>query len=102
LVSAAPPSPNSALIGPEFRLYFPCVTNPPIIRGVTRPPDYNFSGPAGVAGLGPLSPLAGTSDLYMSQHLLTRTASKTSIRDFFVIEHIVKRPAPGRLTPFDN
>jgi arabinosyltransferase C len=93
---------TTTLIGPEFRLYFPCATNPPIIRGVTRPPDYNFSGPAGVAGLGPLSPLAGTSDLYMSQHLPTRTANRTSIRDFFVIEHIVKRPAPGTLTPFDN
>jgi EmbC C-terminal domain len=92
----------STLIGPEFRLYFPCATNPPITRGVTRPPDYDFVGPAGPEGLGPLSPMAGTFDLYASEQLLTRTSNGTSIGDFFAIHRIVKRPALRTLTPFDN
>jgi EmbC C-terminal domain len=92
----------TTLIGPEFRLYFPCATNPPIIGGATRPPDYDFVGPAGPEGLGPLSPMAGTFDLYASEQLLTRTSNGTSIGDFFAIHRIVKRPAPRTLTPFDN
>jgi EmbC C-terminal domain len=93
---------TTTLMGPEFRLYFPCATNPPITNGVTRSPDYDFVGPAGPEGLGPLSPMAGTFDLYASEQLLTRTSNGTNIHDFFAIHHIVKRPAPGRLTPFDN
>ena len=92
----------STLIGPEFRLYFPCATNPPIIGGVTRPPDYDFVGPAGPEGLGPMSPMAGTFDLYALQQLLTRTSNGTDIRDLFAIHHLDKGLGLGRLTPFDN
>ncbi|MFL6241871.1 MAG: arabinosyltransferase domain-containing protein, partial [Acidimicrobiia bacterium] len=92
----------TTLIGPEFRLYFPCATNPPIIGGVTRPPEYDFVGPAGPEGLGPTSPMAGTFDLYATQQLLTRTSNGTNFHDFFAIHHIVKRPGPGELTPFDK
>jgi Mycobacterial cell wall arabinan synthesis protein/Arabinosyltransferase concanavalin like domain len=92
----------STLIGPEFRLYFPCATNPPIIGGVTRPPDYDFVGPAGPEGLGPMSPMAGTFDLFALQQLLIRTSNGTDIRDFFAIERIVKGLGLGTLTPFDN
>jgi hypothetical protein len=92
----------TTLIGPEFRLYFPCATNPPIVNGVTRPPDYDFVGPAGPGGLGPTSPIAGTFDLYATQQLLTRTSKGTNIHGFFSIHRIVKRPGPGELTPFNE
>jgi arabinosyltransferase C len=92
----------TTLIGPEFRLYFPCATNPPITRGVTRAPDYDFVAPAGPEGLGPTSPMAGTFDLYATLQLLTRTSNGTSIRDFFAIHRIVKRPGPGKVAPLDD
>jgi hypothetical protein len=92
----------TTLMGPEFRLYFPCATNPPIIGGVTRPPDYDFVAPAGPEGLGPLSPMAGTFDLYRLQPLLIRTSGILAIHHFFTIERIVKQPGPGTLTPLDS
>jgi arabinosyltransferase C len=85
---------TTALVGQDLRIYFPCVTNPGIRRGFAQAPDY-FLG----VFLTEQSPLAGISDLYPSQRLLTRETKGAPIVQ---IDHIVKPATRGDHTSREN